>query len=149
MKKIFFKLFVMLSVIVALFITAGAAYLGRYAIRSSRPGIVAYVQIDIGVSELFSLEEIESAIEVIKNSFINSGSGWDELVELWYDERQSIREVERRDWCKNNTIVLLSYQYRGRGFDNRNDRRICPWFWVLSRNCFCAPWVIISGGKTL
>ena len=139
----------MFSLIITLFVSAGVVYFGRYVIRSSRPGVVVNVQVDIGASELFSQDEIESAIEVIKNSFVNSRTGWDELVELWYDECRSNREVKRRDWCKDNTIIILSYQYRGQGFDNRNERYITPWFWVLSRNSPYESWVIISGGKIL
>ena len=130
-------------------ISAGIVYLSHYLIRSIRPGVVVNVQIDFGVSELFSYEEIRSAMEMIKSSFVNNRTGWDELVELWYDERKSSREVKRRDKCKDNTIVLLSYQYVGRGFDNRIKRHITPWFWVLSRNNPYESWVIISGGKTL
>ena len=151
MEKIFIRLSTMLSIVIVLSICVGVIFLIRYEVRSSRPGVIANVQIDIGASEIFLQAEIESAMYVVKNSFVSGGTGWCELVELWYNEYRSIREVERRGWDESNTIILHTYSYRGEGFDNniRNERHLRPLAYILFRDGPCESWVIVGAGKTL
>ena len=151
MKKTSCKLSIMLSIVIALSLSAGVIYLIRYEIRSSRPGVVANVQIDIGASEIFSQAEIESAMDVVKNSFVNGRTGWCELVELWYNEYWSIREVERSGWDESNTIILHTYSYRGEGFENniRNERHLRRLAYILFRDSPYESWVIGGACKIL
>jgi len=152
MKKIFYRrLSTILSIVVILAASIGILSYIYHEVRSSRPGVVANVQVDIGVSEIFSQSEIESAMDVVKNAFVNSGTGWDELVELWYDEYWSIWGVGWRDWDESNAIILQTLSYRGRGFEyNITGRRdLSPWIWFLLRDSPCEPWTIVGGGKTL
>ena len=151
MEKTLRRLSIMLSIVIVLSISAGVIFLIRYEARSNRPGVVANVQIDIGTSEIFSQAEIESAMDVVKKSFVNGRTGWCELVELLYDEYWSIRGIERSGWDESNTIILHAYYYRGEGFDNniRNERHLRRLAYILFRDSPCESWVIVDASKTM
>jgi len=151
MKKTFYRLSIMLSIVITLATSIGILAYIYHEVRSGRPGVVANVQMDTGASEIFSQAEIESAMDVVKNAFASSGTGWDELVELWYDECSFVWAAEDRGWDESNTIILHTISYRGRGFDyNMSGRRFCsPWVWFLFRDSPCQPWTIAGGGKIL
>ena len=70
-----------------------------------RPGTADNVQIDIGSSERFTQEEIESAADLVVSEFgfLNS-----ELIYLWYDESISDLKIENSylDLDRDSTIIF-------------------------------------------
>jgi len=108
-------------------------------------GRIANVELDIGESDRFTQEEIASAMDVVKEIFADH-RGWnDELISLWYNEASSNREIERREWDEDNTIVLFSTWYQGQGLGA--PRAFMPWTWILARESSSDSWVFVTGGK--
>ena len=114
---------------------------------ADRPGIADNVQVNIGLSDRFTQEEIESATDVVIASFgfINS-----ELTYLWYDEDLSNLEIERSilDLDKESSIFLFSTivvrEPGGPGFlsvGTIEDLR-----WVLVRDVQSGEWELIASG---
>ena len=135
-----------LSITVALAFIAGASFYSWYLWRSHSPGIVANAQIDIGTSEIFSLQEIESAVEIVKETFASQTDSWHELAYIRFNESQSIDGIRRNGWDENNTIVIFTTEYRTR--DLGREMFDMPWFYVLHRNSPSNPWEVRSQGKT-
>jgi len=99
-----------------IFIIMGSLVLGAFLIfliwnSLDRPGIANNVEISIGSSERFTLEEIESAMDIVIADFSLMNS---ELIYLWYDEDISNFEFERSYMFTSGTIekedvmILLS-----------------------------------------
>ena len=115
-------------------------------IASDRPGRANNVQVNIGLSERFTPEEIESAAGIVIAGF---GLPNSELTHLWYDEDVSNFEIERSHLAldKESTVVL---------FSTIVVRRIGPgWMypgthenmgWVLARDSQAGEWEIIAFG---
>ena len=144
MKKYFF---ISLSVGFALVIIAGVSFYSWYLWRSHSPGIVANAQIYIGDSEIFSLSEIESAVEIVKETFASQRDSWNELAHIRYIEAQSINDIRRNGWDENNTIVLFITYYRIR--DLGREVFDVPWFYVLHRDSPSVSWEVRSQGKII
>jgi len=140
LKKILLLVCIILICLVV-FLFALDLYIG------DRPGTARNVQVNIGVSERFTQEEIESATELVISEFrfINS-----ELTELWYDEESSNLEIGRStmDLNMNDTIILFSTvvvsEPGGPGF-------LSPGIlgnlgWVLVRDAQSGEWELITSG---
>jgi len=144
MKKIFLLI---LSIVVALVIITGISFCSWYMWRSHSPGIVANAQIDIDASEIFSLQEIESAVEVVKETFASQRDSWNELAYIQYNEAQSINRIRRNGWDENDTILLFITYYRIR--DLGREVFDVPWFYVLHRDSPSDSWEVRSQGKII
>ncbi|MCL2361980.1 MAG: hypothetical protein FWC73_09235 [Defluviitaleaceae bacterium] len=115
---------------------------------------VGNVQVDLGESDRFTHEEIQGAMDVVKETFLESHGRWSELASLWYDERFSNGTIASGDWDKENTIVIDSLYYRGQGYGagvywwpGRGfgpARQLMPWIWILSRESPSDPWVFVT-----
>jgi len=122
----------------------------------SRAGIVRNVQIDIGPSDKFTQEEIEEAIDSVKERFI--GFRGSLLIRLWYDEEASNHILEgymtagrgRTNGVKiENVIVLLSdfetdSSVAQRGFRPNSIYR--NWSWTLIRDSENDAWRVDDWG---
>jgi len=115
-------------------------------------------QIDLGESDRFTQEEIQAAIDVVKEMFLDSRRRWSEIYRLWYDELFSDATIVSGGWDRENTIVIDSLYYRGQGYGDGiywwpgrgfgPARRLMPWIWILARESPYDPWVYVTGGKT-
>ena len=143
MKKILYGLCISISLLVF----AGILIEAYYQVRSNMPGIVRDVRIDIGVSDMFTQDEIKYAMDVVKETFASQRDSWNRLLELRYEENLSIREAERRGRDENSTMVIFAGYYRGQGFGNEAAR--AGWFWILVRDSPYDPWKVHGGGKIL
>lgn len=128
MKK---KVILILLVILAAALIAGAAiFVGR--------GDTKKVTELIGDSDLYTAEEIESAMAVVEKEFRKSFSGCT-LTKLWYDE--NVCKLEQGDWTAqygtDEAIVLLSdFDVGESGGDGSLDPGTTykNWEWILVRN---------------
>ena len=115
-----------------------------------KQGDVSEVQTDVGVSELYTAEEIEDAMAVVCRFFEREYDGCT-LKKLWYEEEHSRKQA--KTWAKQygakEAIVLLSEYTTGpKGGDgslNPNDT-YGGWGWVLVRNGKNRPWKLKTWG---
>lgn len=165
MKKILSKtpIAIMLSIMLSIAIIVVAAFIFG-ALTTLRPGIVDNVQIDIGVSERFTQEEIESAIYVIKERFVNfSGC---ELLELTYDEallnqqlerasRSSIGGLNMYEPGENNVIIVHGRIYISAAAGSASGPMpgagpgFLPYHWILVRDSPPDSWRVVNWGIVL
>jgi len=116
---------------------------------SDRPGTADNVQVNVGLSERFTQEEIQSAADLVASSF---GFRNSELTYLWYDEDISNLEIERSFLTldKDSTIILFStFVVResssgGTGF--LSPGTIENFGWVLSKDIQSGEWELIALG---
>lgn len=101
-------------------------------------------QFYIGASEWFTQEEIESAMDVLTDRFIEGFDGANRLVSIRYF-RVSCLELERAGRGNENVITLRADYYRGRGF--RNDTIQRQMFFTLVRNNPSDSWRVAFWGK--
>lgn len=110
-----------------------------------KPGITDNVTIDKGVSEKFSEEELNGAVNCVIQRFENFKGC--ELTKLWYDEEHS------NSWTKEYTpgtaIVLLSEFNTGHispnsGFNPNYTYE--NWSWILTREDENADWQVKDYG---
>ena len=125
----------------------------------TRRGRVGNVEITIGDSEIFSVEEINDAIELVLERFATRSFASCELLELWYDEELSERESKRRinhsigrfyGMSGENIIVLFSsFETDRRGGEQGfNPNTIyTDWIWILIRDGQDQPWRIEGWGS--
>jgi len=119
-------------------------------------GIVANAQVDIGTSIRFTQQEIEEAVERVKENFINF-RGCD-LIRLWYDEDLSNRFIESymtsgrgrvNGVVRENVIVLLSdFKVDSSGGDGsfNPNSTYYNWMWVLIRDAENDSWRVDDWG---
>ncbi|MBQ6947071.1 MAG: hypothetical protein IJN42_03400 [Clostridia bacterium] len=113
-------------------------------------GDVSEVQMDVGTSEIYTAEEIEDAMAVVRRFFAREYDGCT-LKKLWYEEEHSREQA--KNWAKQygakEGIVLLSEYTTGpKGGDgslNPNDT-YGGWNWVLVRNGKNKPWKLKTWG---
>jgi len=119
-------------------------------------GKVENVEISIGTSYKFSTEEIEEAINLVKERFVSSYKGC-ELLQLWYAEIRSEREIDSymqsgrgrtNGVCRENVIVLFStFSTSSNVCMTLNQNSIYEgWSWVLIRDNENEPWRIDDVG---
>jgi len=108
-------------------------------------GRVSNAELEIGVSDRFTHDEIAAAMDVVKASFSDNRGRNDELLSLVYSEVHSDWRIEMDDLDQERTIVLFSDWYQGQGFGR--ERQWMPWTWILSRQSPSDSWVVIGGGK--
>ena len=111
------------------FIIAGVLLLAYYEIRGRLPGRVSNAQIEIESSVIFSLEEIESAIDAVIRDFANSRDSWNELPKIVYDEGYSKLVVESRGWDSGNAIVLIANYQSHSGPGSIRPSTMRTWEW--------------------
>ena len=105
-------------------------------------GKVDNVNITIGTSSMFSKEEIDQAINVVKLKF-KSLKGC-ELIELWYDEEEMILNS---GVTTGNVIVLYSkFQARDESSPGLDPNIIYKWHWTLIRENSTSKWVVSTYG---
>jgi len=101
-------------------------------------GKVSGVSETIGPSAIYTEQEIENAMDVVKRQFAAGFEGCT-LLELWYDEEVSLKEAD--EWAEQygakEAIVLLSNfdvdESGGDGSMNPNST-YTDWMWILVRN---------------
>ena len=98
-------------------------------------GKVSGVKETIGPSAIYTEQEIENAMNVVKRQF---SAGFEDcvLLELWYDEEVSLREAD--EWAEQygakEAIVLLSDFYVTKNPTFSSNTTMKNWSWVLVRN---------------
>lgn len=108
------------------------------------------LEVNIGQSTRFTEEDINSAVECVKNNFeFRNGT----LQELSYDEERSNKEVDiyikelKKEGIGNikeeNFIV-----FRSKIFVTKDDK-ICTIYWVLNRENKNSAWKIYDSGEQL
>ena len=120
-------------------------------------GRIENVEIIIGASDKFNKEEIEEAIKRIKEKFADEFRGC-ELLQLWYDEESSSRQIESymefgrgsiNGVNRENVIILFS------NFETDSSVTGGPfepnmiyedWMWILIRDSENHPWRIDDWG---
>jgi len=120
------------------------------------PGMVANVKVDTGTSDRFAQEEVEEAVDRVKEKFIDFRGC--ELLRLWYDEDWSNLFIESymtagrgsvNGVSRENVIVLLSnFEVnfsRGDGSLNPNSTYY-HWSWILIRDYENGPWRVDDWG---
>ena len=139
MKKILLAVFITLIFLIVVFLL----------FLDERPR-TANVQINIGSSERFTQEEIESAMDHVIASF---GLPSSELTYLWYDEDISNDEIERLNhWAwdsaeKDSTIILFStVVVRRAGPGWLSPGTFDEIGWVLVRDRQSGEWELIASG---
>lgn len=106
------------------------------------------LEVNIGQSTRFTEEDINSAVECVKNNFeFRNGT----LQELSYDEERSNKEVDiyikelKKEGIGNikeeNFIV-----FRSKIFVTKDDK-ICTIYWVLNRENKNSAWKIYDSGE--
>ncbi len=127
MKK---KFMLILLAILTAALAIGAVILGDR-------GDVQNVTVKIGDSDLYSTEDIESAMAVVEKEFKASFRNCT-LTNLWYDE--TICKLEQNDWVEqygaDEAIVLLSNFTVGKsGVKSLNANSTYKnWEWILVRS---------------
>lgn len=112
-----------------------------------RPGTADNAQIDIGSSERFTQEEIESAADLVVSEFgfLNS-----ELIYLWYDESISDLKIENSylDLDRDSTIIFFSTivvsELGGPGFLSPGTMEDIGW--VLVKEAQSGEWELLMAG---
>jgi len=134
------------------------AFCTFFAACGLRPGIVDNVRIKISDSDRFTQDEIESAMEVVKERFVNNFRGC-ELFDLWYCEDEFSRLiddqwVESRDFELDNAIVLranfyVSYRAGSASgpLPGGGSGVFTDWRWLLVRDSLTDSWVVVDGGR--
>ena len=128
MKK---KLILILLAILAAMLVIPAAILGNR-------GDIKHVTEKCGDSDLYTAEEIESAMAAVKKEFKKSFRGCT-MTKIWYDE--NVCKLEQEEWKTqyqtDDVVVLLSdFEVGKRG----GDGSLTPgttyrnWEWILIRN---------------
>jgi len=118
-------------------------------------GIIDNVEITIGVSDNFSVEEIEEAINRVKEKFV--GFRGCELLQLWYDEKSSEDRIESymrsgggrtNGVSRENVIILFSnFKAGSRAEMTFNQNTVYEdWMWILIRDGENDPWRIDDWG---
>ena len=98
-------------------------------------GKVSGVKETIGPSAIYTEQEIENAMGVVKRQF-SAGFEGCVLLKLWYDEEVSLREAD--EWADQygakDAIVLQSdfYVTKNRTFSSNTTMK--NWSWILVRN---------------
>ena len=140
MKKILlFACIILLCLVVCVFIWMFSSF--------DRPGTADSVQVDIGSSERFTQEEIESAADLVVSEFgfLNS-----ELIYLWYDEVISNLKIESSylDLDRDSTIIFFSTiivsELGGPGFLSPGAMEDIGW--VLIRDAQSGEWELLMAG---
>ena len=117
----------------------------------SSPGQIENVAISIENSEKFSMPEIQSAIEVVKEKFQKDFQNC-VLIKIWYDPEES----EPKEYTQaggqegsENVIVLHSEFYvapHGADVSLNPDSTYPHWQWILVRENADSPWVLEDSG---
>jgi len=119
-------------------------------------GIVANAQVDIGTSIRFTQQEIEEAVDRVKEKFVDFKGC--ELIRLWYDEDSSYRSIEIymtsgrgrvNDVVRENVIVLLSdFKVDSSGGDGsfNPNSTYYNWAWILIRDSENDSWRVDDWG---
>ena len=98
-------------------------------------GKVSGVKETIGPSAVYTEQEIENAMDVVKRQFAAGFEGCT-LLELWYDEEVSLREAD--EWAEQygakEAIVLLSNFYVTKNPTFSSNSTMKNWSWILVRN---------------
>ena len=98
-------------------------------------GKVSGVEETIGPSAIYSENEIQSAMDIVKRQFSTGFEGCT-LLELWYDEEVSLKEAD--EWAEQygakEAIVLLSNFYVTKNPTFSSHSTMKNWIWVLVRN---------------
>lgn len=109
-----------------------------YLIFNYRKGNVKNAEIVIGDSQIYTKEEIQSAIDIVLDRFETLPA---KLYKIWYDEEKSLKESEKwkEQYNADEAIVLYSNfkTYPGKqslnnGFNS--NFKYENWNWVLVRN---------------
>jgi len=96
------------------------------------------VQLELGASDIFSQEEIESAMNVVKEAFADRFGRHSRLISLSYQEGSFKYFSNAFGFDKSNNILIMST------YDQRRYGRLGHG-WKLSREGSSEPWVLISG----
>lgn len=119
-----------LAILAAILVILGALFIDR--------GDTKQVIEKIGDSDLFTAEEIESAMAAVKKEFRKSFRDCT-LTKLWYDE--NVCKLEQEDWKTqyhaDDAIVLLSDFEVGRSGGDKSlnaGSAYKNWEWILVRN---------------
>ena len=119
-----------LAILAAILVILGALFIDR--------GDTKQVIEKIGDSDLFTAEEIESAMAAVKKEFRKSFRDCT-LTKLWYDE--NVCKLELEDWKTqyqaDDAIVLLSDFEVGRSTGDQSLKAGSAyknWEWILVRN---------------
>lgn len=115
------------------------------------PGRIENVTIFMENSEKFSIPEIQSAIEVVKEKFQKDFQGC-ELVKIWYDPQES----EPREYTYaggqegSENVMMLTSDFTvdryGADVSLNPDSTYPQWKWFLVRENANASWVLESWG---
>ena len=119
-------------------------------------GRIENVEIAIGTSDKFSTEEIEEAINRVKDKFVHDFRDC-ELLQLWYDEESSESQIERymnfgggrtNGVSRENVIILFSNFKAGSRADMTFNRNSIyeNWVWILIRDSKNDPWRVDDWG---
>ena len=99
---------------------------------------------------LFEVQEIESAMEVVENTFKKDYSGC-QLIDLWYDETFS--STYAPEWAKqyeaDEAIILLSTFHTADTWVSEGlepDTTYPQWQWILVRNKGDINWILKTWG---
>lgn len=98
-------------------------------------GKVSGVNETIGPSAIYTPQEIENAMDVVKRQFAAGFEGCI-LLELWYDEEVSLKQAD--EWAEQygakEAIVLLSNFYVTKNPTFSSNTTMKNWSWILVRN---------------
>lgn len=134
--------------IIALVIV-GILIIAYYEVRGRMPARVSNARIEIETSVIFSIEEIESAIDMVIRDFADNRDSWNELLEVLYSERHSNALVKRRNWEAGSAIVLIANYQRNSALGSNRPSTMTRWEWALIRDGPDGSWRIVASGKAL
>lgn len=114
------------------------ALLAAVIFLSRQGGDVRIVRRDIGESQKYTQEDIESAMDVVEHRFKKEFDGCT-LISLTYDETRSDRSADgwKENYGADEAIVLLSRFYvdKSGGDGSLNPESYYDnWQWILTRN---------------
>ena len=149
MKLTIKRLFLLLMLVIALSIVVY-----NRDIIGNNPRI-RNAEINHGYSSIFTIEEIDLAMEVVLEDFVRSRDWNNELISLWYDEEradlfiQTNRHLRERlyneEIRREDIIILFGVFDTGQGSFRPRLRQ--DWVWYIQRNSSTGEWRITNQGK--
>ena len=128
-----------------LFVIIGLVILCVALAACVKQGNTDNVEIDIGCSEKFSADEINTAMDAVIHKFKDFQGC--KLTKLWYDESHSNSWIE--EYTLGTAIVLLSeFDVDNKGGDGSFNPNFTykKWSWILTRENESSNWQVKDWG---